>query len=203
MTFNPDIHHRRSIRLKEYDYSQLGLYFITIVLQNKECLLGEIVNGEMVFNDAGQMITRWYFELENKFSNAKCHDYIIMPNHIHAIIEIIENPTTMNTVGADLRVCPSDKSTEHIIGNQSEHRLEKQGEHAGSPLHRIVQWFKTMTTNEYIHRVKTGNWRPFFGKLWQRSYYDHIIRNENDLIRIREYIVQNPLKWENDTENPN
>ena len=107
MTFNNDIHHRRSIRLKEYDYSQLGLYFITIVLQNRECLIGEIVNDKMILNDAGQMIARWYFELENKFSNAKCHEYIIMPNHIHAIIEIIVNPKTVNTVGADLCVCPS------------------------------------------------------------------------------------------------
>ncbi len=82
---------------------------------------------------------------------------------------------------------------EHVMG---EHVM---GEHIGSPLHRVVQWFKTMSTNEYIRGVKTLGWQPFHGKLWQRNYWEHIIRNENDYSRIADYIINNPRKWENDT----
>ena len=72
----------------------------------------------------------------------------------------------------------------------------------GSPLRRVVQWFKTMTTNEYIRGIKQNGWQPLKGKLWQRNYWEHIIRDENDLNRYREYIINNPLKWELDNENP-
>jgi REP element-mobilizing transposase RayT len=106
-----------------------------------------------------------------------------MPNHIHGIIFI---------VGADLRVCP-DKNNDDI----------KKGEHIGSPLHHIIQWFKTMTTNKYIACVNQYDWLRFNGKLWQRNYYEHIIRNETELNNIREYIRYNPLKWDEDEENPN
>ena len=91
-------------------------------------------------------------------------------------------------VGADLRVCPNDDN--------------KKGEHIGSPLPAIVQWFKTMTTNEYIRAVKQCGWPSFPGKLWQRNYYDRIIRDEDELNRIREYIIYNPLRWADDEDNP-
>lgn len=76
------------------------------------------------------------------------------------------------------------------------------GEHIGSPLHRVVQWFKTMTTNEYIRNVTTKRWKPFSRRLWQRNYYEHVIRNEDKLNKIRQYIQFNPLKWHLDRENP-
>ena len=95
--YNPNIHKRKSIRLKGYDYSQAGLYFITICCQNRDCLFGKIENGEMKWNDAGKMIEKWYYELMNKFPDIKCDEMIVMPNHFHCIVEI---------VGADLRVCP-------------------------------------------------------------------------------------------------
>jgi REP element-mobilizing transposase RayT len=103
-----------------------------------------------------------------------------MPNHVHGII-------IMNPVGADLRVCPG---------------VQKAGEHAGSPLPNIMQWFKTMTTNEYMRQVKANQWLPFSGRLWQRNYYEHVVRNDDDLNSIREYIINNPLKWDIDAENP-
>jgi len=78
----------------------------------------------------------------------------------------------------------------------------RKGAHTGAPLHQIVQWFKTMTTNEYIRGVKTSGWSPFDGKLWQRNYYEHIIRDEADLTRIRNYIASNPLRWERDQLHP-
>ncbi len=112
--YNPQIHHRRSIRLKGYDYSQAGLYFITICCQDRACLFGEIINGKMILNDAGKMIEKW---------------------------------------------------------------------------------FKTMSTNEYIRGVKNLGWAPFNGKLWQRNYYEHIIRNEKSYKNISKYIKNNPIKW--------
>ncbi|MEN9911619.1 MAG: hypothetical protein RI956_63 [Pseudomonadota bacterium] len=90
MKYNPEIHHRQSLRLKGYDYSSCGLYFITICVQDRQCLFGHIENKTMVLNDAGSMIETWYFELTNKFQHLKCHEMIIMPNHFHCIIEIVD-----------------------------------------------------------------------------------------------------------------
>ena len=123
------------------------------------------------------MIEKWHQALPTKFTDIKTTEYIIMPNHFHGII--------LN-VGADPRVRPVE-ANEHT-----------KGEHMGSPLHRVVQWFKTMTTNEYIRGVKSCNWQPFHDKLWQRNYYEHIIRNDDDYRRIAEYIQTNPLNWRND-----
>ena len=88
MKYNPDIHHRRSIRLKGYDYSKDGVYFVTICKYNRECLFGKIVNGAMVLNDAGKMVEKWWYELNTKFLNIEPYAHIIMPNHFHGIIII-------------------------------------------------------------------------------------------------------------------
>ena len=152
---------RVKIRLQNYNYSQQGLYFITICCQKKACLFGKIKNNQMHRNDAGHMIKKWYYELENKFSNIKCNDMIIMPNHFHSVIEL------------------KDRSN-------------------NSPLPEIIQWFKTMTTNDYIKNVKTNDWLRFDKQLWQRSFYDHIIRNSKSHSKIVEYIKYNPSKWSED-----
>ena len=187
--YNPDKHHRKSIRLKGYDYSQAGLYFITICCQNRVHLFGNVINKQMILNDAGKMIEKWFNELQNKFPDVKCHEMVVMPNHIHFIIENI------GSVGADLRVCLNDSNFP-----KTEKRVsEILGEHAGSPLHRVLQWFKTMSTNEYIRGVKNNNWIPFDGKLWQRNYWEHIIRNDQSYQKISDYIINNPSKWNDDT----
>jgi len=180
MKDNPSIRHRRSIRLKGYDYSQSGMYSVTICTQNRLCLFGIIENEKMLLNDAGKMIGHWYRELECKFSDIKCHEMIVMPNHVHFIVE---------NVGADLCVCPG-------LGDS-----RTTGEHIGSPLRHVVQWFKTMSTNEYIRSVKQNQWQRFDKKLWQRNYYEHIIRNEKSYLKISEYINTNPSKWQDDTYN--
>lgn len=182
MKYNPEKHHRRSIRLRGYDYLQSGTYFVTICTQNRVCMFGEIVDGKMRLNNAGRMVEKWYQELVNKFLDIRCDEYIVMPNHFHGVIV---------NVGADLRVCPGNKPGAH-----------EPGAHIGAPLQVVVQWFKTMTTNEYIRGVKQHDWPRFDGKLWQRNYYEHIIRNENELNRIRQYIIDNPTKWDHDHENP-
>ncbi|MCI4626019.1 MAG: hypothetical protein L3V56_08655, partial [Candidatus Magnetoovum sp. WYHC-5] len=98
-------HRRRSLRLKGYDYSQNNAYFITICSQNKECLFGNIKEQRMILNCAGEMLQKWWFELEHKFPNIKLDEHIIMPNHLHGIIHIV-------LVGADLCVCPTVKKAE-------------------------------------------------------------------------------------------
>ena len=193
--YNPEKHHRRSIRLRGYDYTRAGLYFITLCVQNRECLFGHIENHQMIWNDAGKMVVKWYHELENKFPDIQCHEMVVMPNHMHFIIE------NVGAVGADLRVCPDTDLGEHTISGESQSGESQSGEHVGSPLHRVVQWFKTMSTNEYIRGVKNLGWPPFNGKLWQRNYYEHIIRNEKSYLDISQYIHQNPEKWFTDKLN--
>ena len=202
--------HRRSIRLKGYDYANSGAYFVTIVTQGRACLFGEIVNAETRLNDAGSVIERWWFELNNKFRTVETDDFVIMPNHFHGIVVIAD-------VGADLCVGPLGKGTHAGVPLQGTHPVQPAARRGApicapvlapqnatqrAPLPAIVQWFKTMTTNEYLRGVKTSGWAPFQGQLWQRNYYEHVIRDEESLNRIREYILNNPAQWAFDPENP-
>jgi putative transposase len=207
MKYNPKKHHRRSIRLKGYDYSRQGRYFVTLCVQDRRHFFGEIINQEMYLNEAGLMIEKWYLELENKFPSIQCHEYVVMPNHFHCIIEI-----TSTTVGADLCVCPDPRVNPDQRATPDQHVNPDQrvnpdlcvnsdpilGEHKNSPLSEIIQWFKTMSTNEYIRGVKQLDWPRFNKKLWQRNYYEHIIRNDRACDEIAEYIITNPQKWDND-----
>jgi putative transposase len=212
MAFDPEKYHRRSIRLKGYDYSQAGMYFITICVQDMECFFGSVRNRKMILNDAGSMVEKWYFELPNKFPDIELGHHVVMPNHFHAIIinNGKGNPNAsyqkrpQPIVGADLSVRPSEENAEHNLPNGSilgEHNLPNDnilGEHIGSPLRGVVQWFKTMSTNEYIRGVKNQGWPSFQGKLWQRNYYEHIIRDQRAFQNISGYIENNPGKWEDD-----
>jgi REP element-mobilizing transposase RayT len=177
--YNPTEHHRHSIRLKGYDYSRPGAYFITICTYRREMFLD--------FEPIRQIVPFWWDKLSEKFEGIDTDEFVIMPNHVRGIIFIVGvDPCVYpNLVGADPCVYPKQK-----------------GEHTGSPLHRIVQWFKTMPTNNYIRGAKEEGRKPFHDKFWQRNYYEHIIRNEEELNRIREYIPINPLKWQFDRENP-
>jgi len=183
--YDTNIHHRRSIRVPGYDYSQEGWYFITICAQNRKNMFGEIVNGQMRLNNAGLMVKTWWEKVTNKFSTVQTDEHIVMPNHFHGII---------NIVGAGLCARP-------IAGNIN----NKSGQSCriAPTLGEIVNWFKTITTNQYIHGVKQNAWPSFPGRLWQRNYYEHIIRNETELKRFRRYIADNPANWQTDEENPN
>jgi len=193
MKFDPRIHHRHSIRLQGYDYALAGGYYATLVTEGRECLFGQIDKDEMILNDAGEMVGKWWNELPHKFPSITVDMFVVMPNHFHGIVILHDE-----SVGADLRVCPGNDEIK--IGTE-------KGAHTGAPLQRtslsqIVQWFKTMTTNEYMRGVKQSGWRTFNGKLWQRNYYEHIIRNQSDWERIAAYILANPSQWANDEENP-
>ena len=185
-------HKRRSIRLQGYDYASDGAYFVTICVQNKECLLGDIKNGGMVLNDAGKMVQKWWKKLETKFSNITLDEHVIMPNHLHGILVI----THKKPVGAIPCNRPPDRVTKNHFN---------QGENTVSPLQilnsyhglgRYISWFKRMSANEYIQNVKSGKFLPFEKRIWQRNYYEHIIRNENDYFAIAQYILDNPMQWE-------
>ena len=178
--------------MKGYDYSQTWYYFITVCTEWRISRFGKIEDGKMIVNSEWRMIERWWRELENRFDNIHLDAFVMMPNHFHWIIEI---------VGADLCVCPNLKQGEHTGSPLQEH---KHDEHTGSPLQKrriwtMIQWFKTMSTNECIREIKCGKLPPFKKHLWQRNYFEHIIRNEKSLIQIREYIQNNPNSWKEDT----
>lgn len=180
--------HRRSIRLRDYDYAQSGLYFVTICVHDRLCLFGDIYNDVMRLNDAGTMTHQWFIELENKFPDLQCDEFICMPNHIHLIIAKTGKREYQQTVGSDLCVRPSP--------SESTQKGDPNG--SASPLQKIVQWYKTMTTNEYIRGVKNDGWVTFSKRLWQRNYWEHVIRSEQELYEIREYINNNPARWATD-----
>ncbi len=221
MSCDPNKHHRRSIRLKGYDYSLAGAYFVTICMHQKKCQLGDVVDGVMRSNEGGLMVERWWLELARKFPAVYTDAYVIMPNHVHGILVISDTMTgepsgksgePVNRANTQVRpyVCPNNGCDQP--GRRCD-QPDELGEHTGSPLRvcpngpgsplpQVVKWFKTMTTNAYIRGVKTLGWPPFSEKLWQRNYYEHIIRDNESFELIREYIANNPLQWQFDRENP-
>jgi len=178
MIFKPSQHHRQSIRLQNYDYQQAGLYFVTICSHEKETLFGDIVNGEVILSKIGQHVKLCWNEIPQHFPNAALDKFIIMPNHIHGIIEIhsvVENNVTP-CVGAK---------------NFSPTRIDGTSKTIGS----IVRGFKIGVTKLARQNTDVHN-------IWQRNYYEHVIRNEASLQKMREYIFNNPAQWEMDQENP-
>jgi REP element-mobilizing transposase RayT len=233
MEYNPAIHHRRSIRLTGYDYSQRGYYFITVCTQGRQCRFGEIEKGRMILNDAGEMVGHWWNGLKNKYAKIEIDGYVVMPNHCHGIINVV-GAGTGGPVCPPLRVCPDNDSGEPACpplrvgtavgagtggpacpplcvcpdNDSGEHMKNGMGRYGrscvsapvcrGRPIYEMIRWFKTMTTNEYIRNVKQNRWEPFDGRLWQRNYYEQIVRDEISLQRVREYIVNNPCQWQQD-----
>lgn len=186
---NPEKHHRKSIRFKGYDYSLAGSYFFTICTQDREKIFGEINNNEIILNNAGKMVERWLIALKNKFNDICINEYIIMPNHLHCIISIPDQrvcPDKNRAVGANLCVCPQNRADTQVCPYR---------------LGEIIQWFKIMTTNEYIKGVKNGIYPAFNKRVWQRNYYERIIRNQEEFNAISEYIINNPANWQFDEDN--
>ncbi len=177
MNYNPELHHRRSIRLKGCDYSMSGTYFVTVCSYRKECIFEDII--------AASIIKEQWQNLPRKFSYIELDEFVIMPNHIHVILWI-------KNVGAGLAL-PIYKSV--LPNNKS--NTNKGGPRPAPTLGDIVCAFKSKTAVN-INRYHNTSGAP----VWQRNYYEHIIRNKESLNRIRNYIINNPLKWENDSENP-
>lgn len=239
MKYDPRKHHRRSIRLKTHDYAAPGAYFVTICVQHLANLFGQIHDGEMQLNEAGQAIDRWWHEIPEKFPTVDVDAWVVMPNHVHGIIVITQGAGTPVGTGTPTRSQPnamrldgrgtptcvppdamhSSQMPQNAMRSQSDARDIALAANTGADtrvcpyrdgdaglslpsLGRVVQWFKTMTTNEYIRGVKCGAWSPFEKRLWQRNYYEHIIRNEQDWARIRNYVANNPARWIQDRLHP-
>jgi len=255
-------HNRRSIRLRGYDYTSAGAYFATICLneriahgslpqygrispQTGEILpdfdfptLGTVENNVMVLNDFGKIVEKYILEIINntdKFSNIRIGEYVIMPDHVHAIIEIGHIPGNNNTSVDNTRnrtrsgrpTCLPILRNDNLPNSQqcspnsqrcSQFRNDNpqtgqilsanRGRHTGLPLRSasgncppavelgtVIQWLKTMTTNEYIKNVKTRGWMPFEKRLWQRNYYERIIHDDIGYAKIERYIRKNPVSW--------
>lgn len=177
---SPGLPQRRSIRILGFNYSQSGVYYVTICTQQKACLFGEVVNGGMRLNDLGRIVQKCWLEIPSHFTHSRMMDSIVMPNHLHGLIVLRHiNPNSGTACCA-----PTD-----------------QREAFGSPvcgsIATIVRSFKSAVT-------KTARGTVDFGSLhlWQRGYYEHVIRNEHDLQDVVDYVRSNPLNWGKDPEFP-
>lgn len=204
--YNPNIHHRRSIRMKGYDYSREGLYFITVNTEGRICLFGEI-DQEMILNDAGKIANECWMDIPKHFPNAVLHEHIVMPNHIHGIIELIENVSTY--VGAEnfLPLQSPNESLSIDVGNIQTRRNEfqKMIPHSIGSIVKgfkigVTKWFRNNSVG--VENFQPKNFRnPNFQsqwQIWQRNYYEHVIRNEQSYQRITNYIINNPKNWKQD-----
>lgn len=183
-----DHRHRRSIRLPGYDYSQTGAYFITICADNRECLFGRIVNGEMILNELGLIVRAEWIKTAQLRDYVVLGEWIIMPNHFHCIIIIRGFVPPGRGAARRAPTAPIEP-----INNQTSAPFEQFGKPTVGSIPTIIRSFKSAVTkavNE--HRHTPG------ALVWQRNYYEHIIRDDEDYARIAEYIVNNPLGWEND-----
>jgi len=175
-------HSRRSIRLDGYDYAVSGAYFVTICTQDHLCLLGEIVDGQMRTNASGQIVQETWRDLPNHYPHVELEAFVIMPNHVHMVIILTQGN---DLVGAGFKpalvhgpATTPDASKRHGLAE-------------------IVRGFKTFSRRQ-INKCRGIEGVP----LWQRNYYEHIIRHERALNHIRRYILENPARWAQDRENP-
>jgi putative transposase len=176
MRSQPNSRHRRSIRLREYDYTEVGAYFVTICAYNRECLFGEIVHGEMRLNGFGKTIEDEWLRTATIRPYIELGEVVIMPNHVHGIVSIRDEGR------GKARLAPTTGTFGYPVGGS---------------LPTIIGAFKSASTKR-INEMRGTPGAP----LWQRNYFEHVIRNEAELNRIREYIALNPSRWDNDLNNP-
>lgn len=185
MKFNPEKHHRRSIRLRKYDYSNAGVYFVTICTRNRECLFGDVVDGEMVLNDAGNIVLQTWHALPDRFPVVQLDAFMVMPNHVHGII-VITGAWKPNTTNRGVMNHAPTVGAQFIAPNNGDRLI----------LGEIIRTFKAVTTR----RIRQNGLLEFG---WQRNYYEHVIRGDDELCDIRKYIAHNPAGWLNDENHPN
>jgi putative transposase len=188
----PDKHNRRSIRLGGYDYAQPGAYFVTICTRDRESLFGHVVNGEMHLKQAGEIAQRCWEDIPAHFPSVELVAFVIMPNHVHGIIAITDTPQPCKGEASVRPDGTGDLSGTHA----SPLRQPPNGTQPGS-LSAIVQNFKSISTR----RMNAARGTPG-APVWLRNYYEHVVRNEQELTAIREYIQGNPARWDDDENNP-
>nr|WP_319510118.1 transposase [uncultured Draconibacterium sp.] len=198
--YNPNIHHRRTIRLKNYDYSAAGLYFITLCTTNREHIFGQIINGEMIYNAFGNIATEEWAKTPEIRKNISLGEFIIMPNHFHAIISIdykitdegndpigkFQSPS--QTIGAIIRGYKG--ATTKRINQIIREAKAGRGDRAGDLVTGVLQYAPSRSPSRSPIGALSGE-----GSIWQRNYYESIIRTERAYRNISNYIINNPLKW--------
>mgnify|MGYP001569030373 CR=1 FL=1 len=183
MKHNPSTHHRRSIRLKGYDYSQIGAYFVTICTQDRRLYFER-------YSELRQIVSGRLNKIPDRFEGVLLDEFVVMPNHVHVIIIVgTALAAAQKNVGATLAVA------------QSVARNHRAGASPAPTVGNIIGAFKSLCVQDWLKYIKQNNINVV-GRFWQRNYYEHIIRNEDRLNKIREYIITNPLKWSLDRENP-
>ncbi len=199
MAYDPYRHRRRSVRLKDFDYSQPGGYFITVCVHDRRYLFGEIIDAEMKMNEIGKIVQEEWHRTSEIRPNVELDKFVVMPNHAHGIIILHDHDEycggTTNAIETNyhgrgtLQRAPTDGSRIPTV--------ERFGKSTSNSIPTIVRLFKSATTkrvNEFRHTPGMP--------LWQRNYFEHIIRSEKDLNAIRKYILNNPIQWSLDQENP-
>jgi putative transposase len=188
-------HRCRSLRLKGYDYAQAGAYFVTICTQGRTCLFGEVVDDTMHLNDAGEMLTALWTGIPARIANVEVDAFVVIPNHLHGIIVLPDRDEIGDVV---------DHVGAPLVGAHGRATTTKKKTTIGvaPTIGDVVGAFKSLATVEYIRGVKSAAWPAFRTRLWQRNYYEHVIRNEEGLNRVRRYIDENPARWVFDDENP-
>jgi REP element-mobilizing transposase RayT len=224
MRYDPNKHHRRSLRLRGYDYSRPGAYFVTICVHARECLFGDVREGDVWLNGAGEMVSTIWHGLPVHYPGADIDAFVVMPNHVHGIIILSPVCARPDTVGATPLGCPTVLGKATVLDGSAKGR---EGQARGpastvssSEVHSqargaaptvssreilslpdVVHRFKSLTTARYREGVARNGWPRFSDRLWQRNYYERIIRDDFGLDRIRRYIAQNPTKWGMDRQN--
>ena len=177
MVYNPEIHHRRSIRLKEFDYSSAGAYYITLCSFNRENIFGELENGRVFLNEYGEIAREEWGKTAEIRRGIELDEFVIMPNHMHGIL--------------------------WIEGRGTKHRaptIEQFGKPTSNTIPTIIRGFKSSVTKRI--NTKRADFNLPLMTVWQRNYFEHVIRDERDLFNVRQYIQNNPKNWEEDENFP-
>ncbi len=188
--YDPELHRRRSIRLKGDDYSSPGAYFVTIVVQERLCLFGDVVDGEMRLNEAGGIIVEMWNWMAERYSYVELDAYVVMPNHLHGVVVLTDE--VWHGGGGD--VSAGENAGRRGVSRNAPTGL---GARKRKTLGRLVGAFKTVSTKRINEMRGTQGER-----LWQRDFYERVIRDDRELDLIREYIEGNPAGWDRDEENP-
>ena len=199
MTYDPDKHHRRSIRLKNYDYGQPGTYYVTICTARRRCLFGRIENEKMHSSPSGEIVQEEWLRSAEMRSRVALDAFVIMPNHLHGIILLSDFDGASESVAAaeTRRVTLQRDPTPDDEAPQRDATFEQFGKPTSDTIPTIVRLFKSAATKRInLSRGTSGS------PVWQRNYYEHVVRDQEDLNRIRQYIAANLSRWNDDIENP-